>query len=73
MPYPIALAHKLTKKLTDVRKNGTLPYLRPDGKSQVTVEYDEEGWPRIIEGEIDGVLYFRDQDSITIKGKFGVK
>ena len=45
MPYPISLAHKLTKKLSEVRKNGTLAYLRPDGKSQVTVEYDENGAP----------------------------
>ncbi len=49
MPYAISLAHKLTKKLTEVRKNGTLPYLRADGKSQVSVEYDENGKPIRLE------------------------
>lgn len=45
MPYPVWLAHKLTRQLTKVRKDGTLSYLRPDGKSQVTVEYDQAGAP----------------------------
>ena len=52
MPYPISLAHKLARQLTKVRKDGTLPYLRPDGKSQVSVEYDENGRPIRLEAVV---------------------
>ena len=52
MPYPISLAHKLTRRLTEVRKNGTLKYLRPDGKSQVSVQYDEDGKPVRLEAVV---------------------
>lgn len=52
MPYPISLAHKLTRQLTKVRKDGTLKYLRPDGKSQVSVEYDEAGKPIRLEAVV---------------------
>ena len=52
MPYPISLAHKLARKLTEVRKDGTLSYLRPDGKTQVSVEYDEEGRPVRLEAVV---------------------
>jgi len=62
MPMPISLAHKLAHKLTDVRKSGKLPYLRPDGKSQVTVEYDESGKPLRIDAV---VISTQHADSVT--------
>ncbi|MCI8861036.1 MAG: methionine adenosyltransferase [Lachnospiraceae bacterium] len=60
MPYPISLAHKLVLKLTQVRKDGTLPYLRPDGKSQVTVEYDEAGKPLRLDAVVLSTQHSED-------------
>jgi len=62
MPTPISLAHKLAHRLTDVRKSGKLQYLRPDGKSQVTVEYDENGKPLRIDAV---VISTQHADSVT--------
>ena len=62
MPYPISLAHKLALQLTKVRKDGTLKYLRPDGKSQVSVEYDENGKPFRLEAV---VLSTQHDDDVT--------
>jgi len=62
MPYPIDLAHKLARQLTKVRKDGTLKYLRPDGKSQVSVEYDEDGKPVRLEAV---VLSTQHDDDVT--------
>lgn len=60
MPYPIVLAHKLTKKLAEVRKSGRLSYLRPDGKSQVSVEYNEDGKPKRIEAIVVSTQHNED-------------
>ncbi len=60
MPYPIDLAHKLSRKLTEVRKDGTLDYLRPDGKTQVSVEYDETGVPVRLEAVVLSTQHSED-------------
>ena len=64
MPYPIALAHKLARQLTKIRKDGTLPYLRPDGKTQVTVEYDENDKPVRLDAV---VLSTQHDEDVTLE------
>ncbi len=66
MPLPISLAHKLAKRLTEVRKNGTLSYLRPDGKTQVTVEYDN-GKPKRVDTIVVSSQHSADVDIATIR------
>ena len=67
MPYPIHLAHRLSRQLSKVRKDGTLPYLRPDGKSQVTVEYDESGKPSRIDAVVISSQHSEDVSWDQIK------
>ena len=67
MPYPIHLAHRLSRQLSKVRKDGTLPYLRPDGKSQVTVEYDESGNPSRIDAVVISSQHSEDVSWDQIK------
>ena len=66
MPYPIYLAHQLTRQLAKVRKDGTLPYLRPDGKSQVSVQYDENGKPIRLEAVVLSTQHDEDVEQEQI-------
>ena len=68
LPMPIALAHRLTRRMAEVRKNGTLPWMRPDGKSQVTVEY-EDGVPRHIEAIVISTQHDEYVDLETIRAE----
>ena len=67
MPLPISLAHRLAKRLTEVRKNGTLPYLRPDGKTQVTVAYGEDGRAIGVDTVVVSSQHSADVDIETIR------
>lgn len=66
MPMPIALAHKLAKRLADVRKSGLIPYLRPDGKTQVTICYDEDHRPVAVDNIIVSAQHHPEADQATI-------
>ncbi len=65
MPVPISAAHRMARRLTEVRKNGTLPYLRPDGKTQVTVEYDENDKPVRVDAVLISTQHDPEIDGIT--------
>jgi S-adenosylmethionine synthetase len=67
MPTPISLAHKLTMRLSEVRKNGTMPYLRPDGKSQVTVEYGADHRPRRVDAVVISTQHAETVDNPTLR------
>ena len=67
MPAPIAFAHRLTRRLAQLRKDGTLPWLRPDGKSQVTVEYDAEGKVKRVDAVVISTQHAADVDNDTIR------
>lgn len=67
MPLPLSLAHKMARRLAEVRKNGTLPYLRPDGKTQVTVEYDEENRPVRIDTVVVSAQHAPDVEQAQLR------